>query len=192
MRKFSLAAAWVAAVTLGFATAGPRKPATPAQLATAVTEIAGLDADQKAKMQGLFGHYIDEAKAAKKPAEMKKLDEQAWTELHALLTPAQEKKLWNYVARENEKERKDRAEDIRDKKEDIKDKLEDLKDKRKKGGKAEKKEDIRDKKEDIRDRLEDKFDRKDDAIDAKDEVRYWLNGLKLRVGSRTPATSPSK
>ncbi len=181
MRKWMLlvgsaAILTVASVTVMSVTAAPRKPSSPAELAKAISEIAGLDADQKAKMQGLFGHYIDEAKNVKKPSDLKKLDEQAWTELNALLKPEQKKKLWAYVARENEKQRKDIIEDVKDRQEDIRDRL----DNKKKRTPAQ----IRkDKMEDRRDKAEDRKDRKDEVIDAKDEVRFWLNGLKLRVGN---------
>jgi len=189
MRKLVLSLSF--AVAVASVSAAPKKPSTPAQLAGALTEIGGLDADQKAKLVAVFETYIDGAKAAKKPSDWKKLDEQAWTDLNTILKPEQLRKVWAYVARENEKERKDKLEDIRDRVEDLKDKIEDRKDKaddkKKKLTPAEirkdKAEDKKDKAEDKKDKAEDKKDRKDDAYDTKDEVRVWLNGLKARVGT---------
>lgn len=180
MRKLILAVAFVVAVTT--ASAAPKKPSTPAQLAAAFTEIGGLDADQKAKVLAVIDTYADGAKAVKKPGDLRKLDEAAWTELHSIVKPAQWKKVWVYVDRENTKEYKDRIEDIKDRQEDLKDKAEDRKDKNDKK-KRTPVEIRKDKAEDKKDKAEDKKDRQDDAYDTKDEVRAWLNGVRLRVGN---------
>jgi hypothetical protein len=195
MRKLILAAAFATAVMT--ASAAPKKTSTPAQLATAFTEIGGLDADQKAKIQAVMETYVDGAKGVKKPGDLKKIDEAAWTELHAIIKPAQWKKVWSYVDRENQKEYKDRMEDLKDRQEDLKDKAEDRKDKNDKKNRTpaeirkDRAEDKKDKAEDKKDKAEDKKDRQDDAYDTKDEVRAWLNGLKLRVGGMKLTTEKS-
>ena len=195
MRKVILAVAFVAAVAT--ATAAPKKTSTPAQLAAAFAEIGGFDADQKAKILAVMETYVEGAKGVKKPGDLKKIDEAAWTELHAIVKPAQWKKVWAYVDRENAKEYKDRIEDLKDRAEDLKDKADDRNDKNKKKRtpaeiRKDRAEDRKDKAEDKKDKAEDKKDRQDDAYDTKDEVRAWLNGLKLRVGGMKLPTEKSE
>ncbi len=196
MRRVILAVAFAAAVAT--ASAAPKKASTPAQLAAAFAEIGGFDADQKAKIQAVMEAYVEGAKGVKKPADLKKIDDAAWAELHAIVKPAQWKKVWAYVDRENAKESKDRREDLKDRQEDLKDKAEDKKDRndKKKRTPAEirkdRAEDRKDKAEDKKDKAEDRKDRQDDAYDTKDEVRAWLNGLKLRVGAMKLPTEKSE